>query len=143
MSLCCKSSDERIRLRPNTLSHVLTWRFAKSCATPHVSASPSSSTFIMILRVATLIAACAFWIGVSAGAAPEITVVSEGYNIIAKVPCVGCLFVYQDSLEGQDGPWKTRDDGNALVGHRLFFSRWLDLPDSSSSTFPSPTTPNT
>jgi len=86
----------------------------------------------MILRSATLIATCALWIGASAEIAPEITVISEGYNIIAKLPCVGCPFLYQETLEWRDGPWKTRDDDNALVCCWPSFAWHFDLSRTSS-----------
>ncbi|PSN65833.1 hypothetical protein BS50DRAFT_635044 [Corynespora cassiicola Philippines] len=47
--------------------------------------------------------------------APEITAVEEGYNIVAKVPCEGCPFLWQDVSKGLDGPWEEREDGNALL----------------------------
>jgi hypothetical protein len=69
----------------------------------------------MILRITTLLAALSLGKSACAKVAPEITIVSEGYNIIAKLPCVGCPFLYQDTSDGQNGPWKTRSDENALV----------------------------
>lgn len=47
--------------------------------------------------------------------APEITTVAQGYNIIAKLPCVGCPFLYQDTSKGSDEGWTTRTDESALV----------------------------
>jgi hypothetical protein len=49
--------------------------------------------------------------------APEITTVTEGYNFIAKIPCVGCPFLHQDTSKGirSDEPWTERKDENALV----------------------------
>ena len=46
---------------------------------------------------------------------PEITTVAEGYNVIAKIPCIGCAFLYQDTSKGKDEPWMQRKDDNALV----------------------------
>jgi hypothetical protein len=69
----------------------------------------------MILRIAllfTLLSLLRYAVG---QVAPESTVVAEGYNVIAKLPCMGCPFLYQDTSEGKDGPWKTRHDENALV----------------------------
>jgi hypothetical protein len=56
--------------------------------------------------------------------APEITIIAEGYNLIAKLPCVSCPFLYQDTIDGRDGVWKTREDDNALVRRRL--AVWLN-----------------
>jgi hypothetical protein len=69
----------------------------------------------MILRITTLLAAFSLWNSACAEVAPEITTVSEGYNIIAKLPCVACPFLYQDNSDGQNGSWKMRSDENALV----------------------------
>jgi hypothetical protein len=79
----------------------------------------------MILRKAiAFIALCSAQI-ISAKIAPEITTLAEGSNILVKLPCVGCQFLYQESSSGQDAPWKTREDGNALVylpaAHLQFF----------------------
>ncbi|KAF2470060.1 uncharacterized protein BDR25DRAFT_325778 [Lindgomyces ingoldianus] len=51
----------------------------------------------------------------NAGIAPEITTLEDGYNIIAKLPCLGCPFLFQDTSKGEDGPWTERDDDNALL----------------------------
>ncbi|KAF2799350.1 hypothetical protein K505DRAFT_404687 [Melanomma pulvis-pyrius CBS 109.77] len=47
--------------------------------------------------------------------APEITTVQDGYNIIAKIPCSGCPFLYQDTSKGSNEPWTQREDQNALL----------------------------
>lgn len=52
---------------------------------------------------------------VAADVAPEITIVAEGSNLIAKVPCAGCPFLYQDTSQGSNEPWAERKDENALV----------------------------
>ncbi|KAF1951263.1 hypothetical protein CC80DRAFT_454664, partial [Byssothecium circinans] len=72
----------------------------------------------MIVRVA--LAAVAGFFAVAARAkkadvAPEITVVEEGYNVVAKMPCIGCPFLYQDTSKGKDEPWAQRSDGNSLL----------------------------
>ncbi|OAG10124.1 uncharacterized protein CC84DRAFT_1161125 [Paraphaeosphaeria sporulosa] len=51
----------------------------------------------------------------SAEVAPEVTVVEEGYNYIAKLPCAGCPFLFQDTSEGLNEPWSERVDDNALL----------------------------
>lgn len=52
---------------------------------------------------------------VNAEIAPDVTTLIEGYNLIAKLPCVSCPFLYQDTSKGNDGGWKQREDENALV----------------------------
>jgi hypothetical protein len=47
--------------------------------------------------------------------APEITTVVEGYNYIAKLPCIDCPYLYQDTSAGENGPWTSRIDNNALL----------------------------
>jgi hypothetical protein len=69
----------------------------------------------MIFRIAPLTAAVAVIRYVAAEVAPEITTVAEGYNVIAKIPCIGCQFLYQDTSKGKDAPWAERKDDNALV----------------------------
>ncbi|KAH7068221.1 hypothetical protein BKA63DRAFT_109689 [Paraphoma chrysanthemicola] len=69
----------------------------------------------MILRKPSWFALLALSQNVIAQIAPEITTVAPGYNLIAKLPCVGCPFMYQDTSAGQYGPWITREDGNALL----------------------------
>jgi hypothetical protein len=49
--------------------------------------------------------------------ASEITVLAEGHNLIAKLPCIGCPFVYRDPLSTQYLGWTTREAENALVRH--------------------------
>ena len=74
----------------------------------------------MIFRIALLAAILAFARCGAAEVAPEITTVAEGYNVIAKIPCVGCPFLYQDTSKGNDAPWAQRKDDNALVNHPYF-----------------------
>ncbi|KAH8724059.1 hypothetical protein GQ44DRAFT_618875 [Phaeosphaeriaceae sp. PMI808] len=50
-----------------------------------------------------------------ASVAPAFTVVAEGYNILAKLPCAECPFVYHDTSGGTAGEWKTRKDENVLL----------------------------
>lgn len=69
----------------------------------------------MILRTYFLLATLALSEHVGAEIAPEVTTVAEGYNVIAKLPCIGCPFLYQDTSNGEDGPWISRKDENALV----------------------------
>lgn len=66
-------------------------------------------------RIAALASAIAYFTFANAEVAPEITIVAEGYNVIAKVPCVECPFLYQDTSKGNDAPWTQRKDANALV----------------------------
>ena len=69
----------------------------------------------MILRIAPLLASLLLLRGSSAEAAPEVTVVEEGFNYIVKLPCLGCPFLFQDTSEGLQEPWSERRDDNALV----------------------------
>ncbi|KAH7380417.1 hypothetical protein DE146DRAFT_671398 [Phaeosphaeria sp. MPI-PUGE-AT-0046c] len=69
----------------------------------------------MILRITTFIVATLILSKVQAEVAPEITTLAEGYNVVAKLPCIGCPFLYQDSTSGQDEGWKVREDENALL----------------------------
>ncbi|KAF1939711.1 hypothetical protein EJ02DRAFT_513657 [Clathrospora elynae] len=69
----------------------------------------------MIFRLSSLIAALTLVRHVAAEVAPEITTVTDGYNVIAKLPCIGCPFLYQDISKGYDDPWAERKDENALL----------------------------
>ena len=69
----------------------------------------------MIFRIARLVAALFLFSHINAEVAPEITTVAEGYNLIAKLPCIGCPYLYQDTSKGKDEPWTERKDDNALV----------------------------
>lgn len=69
----------------------------------------------MMLRIAPLLASLSLFRRSSAEAAPEVTVVEEGFNYIAKVPCLGCPFLFQDTSKGLQEPWSERRDDNALV----------------------------
>jgi hypothetical protein len=81
---------------------------------------PSPSTQpTMILRNALLFTLSSLLRHAVGQVAPESTIVADGYNVIAKLPCTGCPFLYQDTSEGKDGPWKTRNDENALVNSHL------------------------
>ena len=73
----------------------------------------------MKLQVAVALATLTLpWIQLaSAEVAPEITVISEGYNVLAKLPCIGCAYLYQDTSTGKNEPWIERKDENALVQH--------------------------
>lgn len=83
----------------------------------------------MILRIVAsplLLATLLFLVHVgSAEVAPDVTVVEEGYNYIAKLPCRGCPFLFQDTSEGLNEPWGERTDDNALV--RFHVHRHLRL----------------
>lgn len=68
----------------------------------------------MLRAVILLLTLCLFQTS-SAEVAPEVTVVEEGYNYIAKLPCVGCPFLHQDTSKGSNEPWSDRTDDNALV----------------------------
>jgi hypothetical protein len=69
----------------------------------------------MIPRIPILSVALTLLSNVVAEVAPEITTVTEGYNFVAKLPCVGCPFLYQDTSKGIDEPWTEREDQDALV----------------------------
>ncbi|KAF1849363.1 uncharacterized protein K460DRAFT_365245 [Cucurbitaria berberidis CBS 394.84] len=69
----------------------------------------------MIFRIAPLIAALFLFSQAIAEIAPEITTVAEGFNFIAKLPCLGCPFLYQDTSKGKDEPWTERKHENALL----------------------------
>jgi hypothetical protein len=72
----------------------------------------------MILRIASLILVlCFVWRAKAqvSPVAPEITVIEEGFNVVAKIPCVGCPFLFQDTSKGKDEAWSQREDRNALV----------------------------
>lgn len=69
----------------------------------------------MVLRAVSLLATLCLFGATSAEVAPEVTVVEEGYNYIAKLPCAGCPFLFQDTSEGSNEPWGERTDENALV----------------------------
>lgn len=69
----------------------------------------------MILRSAALVGLLSSVTQVVANVAPDITTIAEGYNYIAKLPCIECPYLYQDTSKGEDGPWTGRIDNNALV----------------------------
>lgn len=70
----------------------------------------------MIFRIAALLLLLlTFPNFIVAEVAPDITTVAEGYNLIAKLPCIGCPYLYQDTSKGKDEPWTERKDDNALV----------------------------
>jgi hypothetical protein len=69
----------------------------------------------MILRIVSLLLLPALSRLAVAEVAPEITVLEEGYNVIAKIPCLQCPFLFQDTSKGQDEGWAQREDNNALV----------------------------
>ncbi|EFQ85480.1 hypothetical protein PTT_19598 [Pyrenophora teres f. teres 0-1] len=90
----------------------------------------------MILRIALLAPVLAFFQNpVIAEVAPEITTAAEGYNIIAKLPCIGCPYLYHDTSQGRDAGWSQRKDDNALVKPTttlLSFLLNLSLPFDST-----------
>ncbi|KAF2278663.1 uncharacterized protein EI97DRAFT_371942 [Westerdykella ornata] len=47
--------------------------------------------------------------------APMITWVEDGYNLIAKLPCVSCPFLYQDTSKGEDQRWSKKTAANSLL----------------------------
>ncbi|KAH7132644.1 hypothetical protein B0J11DRAFT_522195 [Dendryphion nanum] len=59
-----------------------------------------------------ILALCSF---VIAETAQDITWVQEGYTFIAKLPCIGCPFLYEDTSQGEKKPWSTKQDINALL----------------------------
>lgn len=69
----------------------------------------------MILRVYKIACFLGLITQVFANAAPEVTTLAEGYNYIAKLPCVDCPYLYQDNSNGENGPWKDRVDDNVLL----------------------------
>ncbi|KAF2709927.1 hypothetical protein K504DRAFT_466382 [Pleomassaria siparia CBS 279.74] len=69
----------------------------------------------MILLKALLLASLLLIQYASADVAPEITIVQDGYNIIAKIPCSGCPFLYQDTSQGSNEPWMEKEYNNALL----------------------------
>jgi hypothetical protein len=71
----------------------------------------------MILQIAPLAVILALVRCVAAEVAPEITTIAEGYSLIAKIPCLGCPFLHQDTSKGNDSPWAQRKDDNALVNN--------------------------
>ncbi|KAI1516217.1 hypothetical protein Ptr86124_004754 [Pyrenophora tritici-repentis] len=80
----------------------------------------------MILRIALLASVLAFFqTPVVAEVAPEITTVAEGYNIIAKLPCIGCPYLYHDTSLGRDVGWSQRKDDNALILPRIYVNQVL------------------
>lgn len=52
--------------------------------------------------------------------AQGVTWIQDGFNFIAKLPCIGCPFLYQDTSKGEKGPWTVKKDTNALVNTRFF-----------------------
>ncbi|KAF1927584.1 uncharacterized protein M421DRAFT_421426, partial [Didymella exigua CBS 183.55] len=69
----------------------------------------------MILRAITVASLLGVAARVSADVAPDITTLAVGYNYIAKLPCVDCPYLYQDTSNGENGPWTDRIDNNALL----------------------------
>lgn len=88
---------------------------AQTCQDGRLHTASSATLSNMILRIATLNFALELFRGVVAGVAPEITTVADGYNLIAKLPCIGCAFLYQDTSKGENEAWTERKDDNALV----------------------------
>lgn len=74
----------------------------------------------MILRILLLLATSLLINNAAAAVAPEITWIQDGYNLIAKLPCRNCPFLYQDTSQGEKQPWSERKDSNALVQLQLF-----------------------
>lgn len=62
--------------------------------------------FLLVLKAVTR---------VLAHAAPDITTLAEGYSYIAKLPCVDCPYLYQDTSTSGNGTWTDRIDDNALL----------------------------
>ncbi|UPX17445.1 uncharacterized protein EKO05_0007798 [Ascochyta rabiei] len=69
----------------------------------------------MILKPAVLAGLLSVVTQVLADVAPEVTTIAGGYNYIAKLPCIGCPYLYQDTSTGENGPWASRVDDNALL----------------------------
>ena len=69
----------------------------------------------MILRIATFLLVATLGRLAIAEIAPEITILEEGYNVIAKIPCMQCPFLFQDTSKGLNEEWTQREDNNALV----------------------------
>ncbi|KAF2015022.1 hypothetical protein BU24DRAFT_226875 [Aaosphaeria arxii CBS 175.79] len=67
-------------------------------------------------RLSALVATLSLVQGSLAAVAPDITWIQEGFNCIAKLPCVGCPFLVQDTSKGEvEPPWTERKDNNALL----------------------------
>jgi hypothetical protein len=129
-----KFSDIYEHIQITRYIHVLTcpcslyWCQASTPLITETSSHVSCTTTVlhtqliaMILRISLLIVATLFVGNTRADVAPEITTLAEGYNIVAKLPCLGCPFLYQDSASGQDEGWKVREDENALVSRNVDF----------------------
>ncbi|KAJ4370178.1 hypothetical protein N0V86_008914 [Didymella sp. IMI 355093] len=69
----------------------------------------------MILRAIAIAGVLGLTVRVSAHIAPEITTLADGYNYIAKLPCIDCPYLYQDISKGEKGPWVDRIDDNVLL----------------------------
>jgi hypothetical protein len=84
--------------------------------------SQNHISIIMRFRISILITAIQLICDAKADdhdVAPEITVLAEGHNLIAKLPCIGCPFVYRDPSSTQYLGWTTREAENALVRDTL------------------------
>ena len=82
-----------------------------------ISISPCIFNFSMILfayYIALLLISLSRH--VSAVASPDVTVLEEGYNVIVKLPCVGCPLFVENTEMGVQGVWEERTDENVLVG---------------------------
>jgi hypothetical protein len=88
---------------------------AQTCPNAHLHSLSFTRSLNMISRISILPVVFALLGKVVAEVAPEITTVTDGYNFIAKIPCVGCSYLYQDTSKGSDEPWTKRGDNSALV----------------------------
>jgi hypothetical protein len=88
---------------------------AQTCPNAHLHSSSSTIFLNMIPRISILSVVFALLGNVVAEVAPEITTVTDGYNLVAKIPCIGCPYLYQDTSKGSDEPWITKEDNSALV----------------------------
>lgn len=91
---------------------------------PHAVSEPGSilsyiNFNIMLRCIVFLLAALLSCNPSIATVTPMITWVEDGYNFIAKLPCVSCPFLYQDTSKGEDQQWSERNAANSLVRRNL------------------------
>ncbi|KAF2122927.1 hypothetical protein BDV96DRAFT_10919 [Lophiotrema nucula] len=87
---------------------------------------------------AVFVTAAALVWRVRGNAAPEITTLAEGYNYIARLPCTGCPFLYQDTSDGKEGPWVSREDDNVLLFNISLSYSTPILQINSQQVYPKP-----
>ena len=100
------------KLDTNTNLTSLSFRPHVAHGYPHI---PPINFRAIMVRIVSFLSAIFLSRYVLADVAPDITTVQDGYNLIAKIPCLGCPFLYQDTSKGSNEPWTERQDENALV----------------------------